>query len=130
MESTKVLEDEFAKYEDWYKAIIFDKNCNIIAKKICDKLKDGELKVYNDENPDGFNPDDETRKSDDDGPKSEITGEVDLVVPKGEIFVSGDNREGSNSYDSRNGLGTIPFCRIVGPAAIRIYPFNKIRFFN
>ncbi|MBQ1344302.1 signal peptidase I [Candidatus Saccharibacteria bacterium] len=93
-------------------------------------LKDGELKVYNDENPDGFNPDDETRKSDDDGPKSEITGEVDLVVPKGEIFVSGDNREGSNSYDSRNGLGTIPFCRIVGPAAIRIYPFNKIRFFN
>ena len=46
MESTKVLEDEFAKFEDWYKAIIFDKNCNIIAKKNCDKLKDGELKEF------------------------------------------------------------------------------------
>ena len=46
MENTKVLEDEFAKFEDWYKAIIFDKNCNIIAKKNCDKLKDGELKEF------------------------------------------------------------------------------------
>ena len=46
MESTKILEDEFAKFEDWYKAIIFDKNCNIIAKKNCDKLKEGELKEF------------------------------------------------------------------------------------
>ena len=33
MENTKVLEDEMAKFEDWYRAIIFDLNCNIIAKK-------------------------------------------------------------------------------------------------
>ena len=46
MENTKVLEEEFAKFEDWYKAIIFDQNCNIIAKKNCDKLKDGELKEF------------------------------------------------------------------------------------
>ena len=93
------------------------------------ELKDGKLRIYNKENPDGFDPDKETRKSSDDGPKREISGEVDIVVPEGELFVSGDNREGSNSYDSRNGLGTIPFCRIVGPAAIRIYPFDKFRFF-
>lgn len=93
------------------------------------ELKAGKLRVYNDESPDGFNPDKETRKAEDDGPKREISGEVNIVVPEGELFVAGDNRESSNSYDSRNGLGTIPFCRIVGPAAIRIYPFDKIKFF-
>ena len=46
MENSKALEDEMAKFEDWYKAIIFDQNCNIIAKKNCDKLKDGELKEF------------------------------------------------------------------------------------
>ena len=92
-------------------------------------VKDGVLTVYNDENPDGFHPDDDTRKSDTDGPKSNTSGDVDTIVPDGELFVSGDNREGSHSYDSRSGLGTIPFCRVVGPAMIRIFPFNAIRGF-
>lgn len=90
---------------------------------------DGKLTVYNDEHPDGFSPDDATRKSDTDGPKAYTSGEVDLVVPDGEIFVSGDNREGNHSYDSRNGLGTVPYCRIIGPAIVRIFPFSGFRFF-
>lgn len=90
---------------------------------------DGKLTVYNDEHPEGFSPDDATRKSDTDGPKAYTSGEVDLVVPDGEIFVSGDNREGNHSYDSRNGLGTVPYCRIIGPAIVRIFPFSGFRFF-
>lgn len=92
-------------------------------------VKKGEMKIYNDEYPDGFEYDAEWRKSETDGPKEYTSGEVDMVVPEGELFVSGDNREGANSWDSRNGLGTIPFCRIVGPVILRLFPLDKIRTF-
>ena len=92
-------------------------------------VKEGVVTVYNDEHPEGFNPDNDTRKSDTDGPKKDTSVEVDMVVPAGELFVAGDNREGTHAYDSRYGLGTVPYCRIIGPVAFRLFPFNKMRFF-
>lgn len=92
-------------------------------------VKDSVMTVYNDEHPDGFIYDDEWRTEEGEGPKKDISGEVDMTVPAGELFVSGDNREGSNSWDSRNGLGTIPYCRVVGPVVLRLFPFDKIKIF-
>lgn len=93
-------------------------------------VKDGEMKIYPDaEATEGIVYDADWRVSENDGPKEYTSGEVDIVVPEGELFVSGDNREGSNSWDSRNGLGTIPYCRIIGPVMLRLFPLDKIRTF-
>ena len=62
-------------------------------------------------------------------PGQPTTGEVNTVVPDGTIFVSGDHRQGSFSFDSRNGLGMIPLYDIVGPVSLRIFPFDEIRTF-
>ncbi len=88
-------------------------------------LKDGSFTVYNQEHPLGFNPDDNNNGE----PGSPTTGEVDTVVPSGELFVSGDHRTGNFSYDSRNGMGTIPLYDVVGPVSFRIFPFTKMRSF-
>jgi signal peptidase I len=87
-------------------------------------VHDGVLTVFNDENPEGFQPDKEWE-----GLGSPTSGEVDTVVSEGTIFVAGDHRQGDYSYDSRSGLGTIPFYDIIGPVGMRIYPFTAMRFF-
>lgn len=92
-------------------------------------VKNGIMTIYNEEHPDGFVYDKELRVSENEGPKEYTSGEVDMTVPEGELFVSGDNREGSHSWDSRNGLGTVPLCRVVGPVVLRLFPFDKIKGF-
>jgi len=89
-------------------------------------LVNGHYTIYNKENPKGFNPDDKNNNE----PGNYASGNVDTVVPDGELFVSGDHREGTYSFDSRNGLGTIPFYNVIGPVGLRVFPFNKIRSFQ
>ena len=88
-------------------------------------IKDGRVTVYNDQNPNGFNPDTkgeyevlETTKN--------TSGNVDLKVQEGEVFVLGDNR--ANSADSRI-FGSIKTDVIVGKLVMRILPLGKSEMF-
>lgn len=88
-------------------------------------LKDGKYSVCNSNNTNCFNPDDANHGE----PGSPTSGDVDTVVPEGTLFVSGDHRQGSYSFDTRNGLGYIPFYDVVGPVAFRIWPLTSMRSF-
>jgi signal peptidase I len=88
-------------------------------------VKDGTLTVYNREHPQGFHPDDSW-----DGPGSPTSGNTEVTVPEGSIFVAGDHRQGSYSLDSRNGLGTVPLYDVIGPVSLRLWPLTKIQGFQ
>jgi signal peptidase I len=87
-------------------------------------VKNGNLKIYNEAHPNGFQP----RKALGFGKKiPKITsGDVNLVVPPGEMFVCGDNRP--NSLDSRI-FGPVPVKNIIGELVLRITPLDEIEGF-
>lgn len=82
-------------------------------------IRDGVLTVYNNQFPNGFQPD---NQGDYTIASSFTSGEEDEIVPSGHVYVMGDNR--GNSRDSRD-LGPIPSREIVGNLALRIFPLNK-----
>lgn len=82
-------------------------------------VKDGQLTVYNKAYPAGFSPDRTLPYS---KVITDTSGDVDLKVPSGEVFVAGDNR--GNSLDSRH-FGTVPAADIVGKLALKVYPFSQ-----
>lgn len=96
-----------------------------------------QLLVYNDDNPNGFDPypSFSNLASNDAEINRCVDGSgTDVIVPSNHVFVVGDHRQGNYSMDSRNGggratLGTIPLEDIVGPVAIRIWPLNKLTLF-
>ena len=53
----------------------------------------------------------------------------DVVVPEGDLFVMGDNRQ--NSIDSRDpDVGFVKIDDVYGKAVLRIYPFNEMGTLN
>ncbi|MDR0957557.1 MAG: signal peptidase I [Candidatus Nomurabacteria bacterium] len=100
-------------------------------------VNDCVLKVYNEENPDGFDPYPtfENMEEDDKKVNTCVAGNgTDRTVSEDSIFVVGDHRVDNYSMDSRNGdgrasLGLVPLKNIVGKVAVRIWPFDRFKFF-
>ncbi len=87
-------------------------------------LQNGDLKVYNREQPTGFTPMDHIDKE-----LLFTVGTVDLTVPDKELFVMGDNRGAGGSLDSRNYLGTVPSREVVGVLVLRLFPLSDLHVF-
>jgi signal peptidase I len=86
-------------------------------------VKDGKVAVYNEAHPSGFDPDTTLPYG---NVITTTEGNIDVTVPAGEIFVSGDNR--ANSLDSRY-FGPIPAKDIVGKLIARILPVGQVKKF-
>jgi signal peptidase I len=86
-------------------------------------VKDGRVTVYNEQQPNGFNPDALVTFTKD---YKDTPGNVDVTIQEGEVFVMGDNR--NNSLDSRY-FGPIIAEDIVGNLGMRIFPLNKAQRF-
>lgn len=81
-------------------------------------VKDGALTVYNDEHPEGFQPD-KGSKWEKDMSRDLVSENLDVQLSTSELFVSGDNRP--ESIDSRFN-GPLATKEVVGPMLVRIWP--------
>lgn len=83
-------------------------------------IKDGAIKIYNEENPNGL----ELHEDYIDNSQSTL-GDIDEVVEEGKLFVLGDNRSLNGSYDSRE-WGQLPQNNVTGVATLKIMPINQL----
>ncbi len=88
-------------------------------------VDDGIITVFNEENPEGFNPDTSMSygKRINQDPSS---GNIDVRLGENQVFVCGDNRP--NSLDSRT-FGPIEAEQIVGKLSLRLLPVSKFEKF-
>lgn len=86
-------------------------------------IDNGVVTVYNKENPNGFQPDRTLPYGE---VIDETVGKRDVTVPKGNLYVVGDNR--NNSLDSRS-FGPIEANDIVGKLVLRVWPLGNAKKF-
>ncbi len=83
-------------------------------------IKNNVLTVYNNANPDGFQPD-ATLPYGENGAIPPTTNQLDVTLSSTQLFVCGDNRP--NSLDSRT-FGPIQTSQVVGKLVARILPLS------
>jgi len=86
-------------------------------------LSNGVYTIYNKAHPSGFEPD-KTLPYGKNIPTT--SGNVNITLGKGQLFVSGDNRP--DSLDSR-AFGPINANQIVGKLVLRVFPVNQAKAF-
>lgn len=84
-------------------------------------IRDGELRIFNGEHPEGFNPYQEFDVSSDN-----IAGNTTVEIPDNHIFLVGDNLTSGGSSDSRNQLGTVSTDDVVGSLTLRLWPPDNL----
>lgn len=86
-------------------------------------VKDGSYTVFNNSHPNGFDPD----KTLPYGKNIPVTsGDIDVSLAAGQLFVSGDNRP--DSLDSR-AFGPINADRVIGKLIVRVFPISQAKNF-
>lgn len=86
-------------------------------------VKGNSVTVYNKEHPNGFQPDKALPYG---KVIPETAGDIDMVIPKNQIFVMGDNRP--DSLDSR-AFGPVSTNDIVGKLVLRVWPAGEMKSF-
>ncbi len=84
-------------------------------------VKDGKVTIFNAQNPAGYDPAAGIKLGAD-----TTLGSFDDTVPAGNVFVIGDNRQPSGSFDSRE-WGYLSSSYIIGEAVVRLLPLKDAR---
>ena len=88
------------------------------------QIKDGNVIIYNDENPDGVILEEPYLEP---GTKTYALNEDKIAIGDNEYFVLGDNR--NSSKDSRS-FGLVNESFITGKVLLRGWPFSRFQFFD
>jgi signal peptidase I len=86
-------------------------------------VKGGSVTIINSAHPKGFDPNTGYEAT-----NTATLGNVDEIVPAGNVFVLGDNRTEGGSFDSRD-WGNLPSSYIIGNAVLRLWPLTSVKLF-